>query len=166
MNIKKENLVERNIILIHHACFKLKGEIDAGNKQESPSSLIFVASDSTANFIDHPSSASHCVNNLVDSAEDSARIPVFWMNSLILGWSVEFSLLSHNSDTSDFQTFLWLVSLLILGLSRGDNCFYLFIFNSWSINTPGNMTHQPLAIPHKETELFGAAKIWFWGSAV
>lgn len=69
--------MKRNIILTHYACFKLKGEIDAGNKREPPSSLILVASDSTANFIDHPSSASHCVNNLVDSAEDPARIPVF-----------------------------------------------------------------------------------------
>lgn len=62
--------------------------------------------------------------------------------------------------------FLWLFSLLILRLSRGDNCFYLFILNSWSINTPGTVTHQPLAVPHKETELFGATKIWFWGGAV
>lgn len=101
-----------------------------------------------------------------DDTEGSVRIPVFWMNSFILGWSVQASLLSHNSSTSDFQTFLWLFSLLILRLSRGNNCFYLFIFNPCSINTPGNMTHQPLAIPHKETGLFGATTIWFWGVAV
>lgn len=69
------------------------------------------------------------------------------------------------SDTSDFQTFLWLFSLLkILKLKRQQ--LLLFIFNSWSINTPGNMTHQPLAIPHKETGLFGATKIWFWRGVV
>ena len=88
------------------------------------------------------------------------------MNSFFLGLSVEFSLLSHNSNISDFQVFLSLFSLLILRRSRGDNCFYLFILNSWSINTPGTVTHQPLAVPHKETELFGATKIWFWGGAV
>ena len=106
------------------------------------------------------------MNNLVGYTEDPGRSPVLWMNSFILGWSVEFSLLSHNSKSSDLQMFRWLFFLLILRLSRGDNCFYLFISNSWSINTPGNMTHQPLAIPHKETELFGATKIWFWGGAV
>lgn len=101
-----------------------------------------------------------------DDTEESVRIPVFWMNSFILGWSVQASLLSLNSSISDFETFLWLVSLLLLKLSRGNNCLYLFIFNPCSINTPGNMTHQPLAIPHKESGLFGATTIWFWGGAV
>lgn len=100
------------------------------------------------------------------STENSARIPGFSRNSFILGWSVGFSLLSQNSNICDFQTLLWLHSLLIRWLLRGDNCFYLFIFNSWSINTPGNMTHQPLDIPHKETGLFGPTKIWFWRGAV
>lgn len=100
------------------------------------------------------------------SSENSARIPGFCINSFIPGWSVEFSLLSHNSNICDFQTCLWLFSLLILRLLRGDNCFYLLIFNSWSINTPGNMSHQPLGIPHKDIGLFGATKIWFWRGAV
>lgn len=94
------------------------------------------------------------------------RLPGFSRNSFILGWSVRFSLLSQNSNICDFQTWLWRRSLLIWWLLRGDNCFYLFIFNSWSINTPGNMTHQPLDIPHKETGLFGPTKIWFWRGAV
>lgn len=57
-------------------------------------------------------------------------------------------------------------SLCLFWDSRGNNCFYFFIFNPCSINTPGYMTHQPLAIPHKETGLFGATTIWFWGGAV
>lgn len=96
---------------------------------------------------------------------NTARISVFLTNSFNLSWSVEFTLFSYNTNISDFQIFLWLFTLLILGL-LSDNCFYLFIFNSWSINTPNNMTHQPLAIPHKETGLFGATKIWFWRGAV
>ena len=82
------------------------------------------------------------------------------MNSFIWGWSVVFSLVPHNSSISDSQTFLWLLfSLLILRLLGGDNWFSLLIFNSCSINIPCNVTYQPLAIPHKETRLFGATKL-------
>lgn len=167
MNITRK-IVKRNthIILIHQVYFKLKWELDMWNKWESAGSLTVIASDSTINFIDHHTSASHSMKNFVDYRGLGQNLSVFLMNSFVLGWSVEFTLFSCNTNISDFQTFLWLFTLLILRLLRSDNCFYLFIFNSWSINTPDNMTHQPLATPPKETGLFGAMKIWFWRGAV
>lgn len=100
------------------------------------------------------------------STENSARDPGFSRNSLSWGWSGGFSLLSQNSNFCDFQTLLWLPSPLIRRLLSGVNCFYLFTFNPWAINTPGNMTHQPLDIPHKASGLFGPTEIWFWRGAV
>lgn len=161
VNSEKEFLYT---ILIYHRYFKLKWEVDTWNNGESIS-LTIIVTESTTNVIDHRSIRATTWRILLTS-EDSARIPVILMNSFILGWSVKLCLLSHNGSMSDFQTFLWLFSLLILRLLRDDNCFYLFIFNSWSINTPGNMIHQPLSISRKETGLSGATKTWFWRGAV
>lgn len=137
-------------------------QTEMGNRCMKHRINLFIGS----HFMDHYLSASHYIEELLWPMENSARTPGFSRNSFILGWSVGFNLLSQNSNICDFQTLLWLHSLLIRRLLRGDNCFYLFIFNSWSINTPSNMTHQPLDIPHKETGLFGPTKIWFWRGAV
>lgn len=152
-------------LLTHQAYFKLKQDIDTWKRGEPSCSLIVIGGDCTTNCIDYLSSACHCVKKW-------GTVQKTQQESL----SFEWTLLSRVDLFKPACTLIIVVhlifrhsfgcSLCLFWDSRGNNCFYFFIFNPCSINTPGYMTHQPLAIPHKETGLFGATTIWFWGGAV